>query len=291
MKVEVYTAPSRRQSAGKRTGLRHLGTGCLVLMTLLFIVTACGQKEQKQEPAVDAAPQENLEAKAMLQGVWMDSETEEVMLKAEGDTIYYADATNLPVYFRIMGDSLELGSNVYLITKLTEHNLWFKNYGGDEIRMVKRDKEDEDQPDFEEQATKVISSTEVVKVDSVVYYGGQRYHWYVAINPTRYRVIRSTYTPEGVAVDNVYYDNIIHVSVFKGNQRLYGQNFNKQAYAADVPADFLQQSILGNIRFSHVDSQGFHFDATICIPDGESCYMVETLISFNGQVSMKLLEN
>ena len=157
--------------------------------------------------------------------------------------------------------------------------------------MVKRDKEDEDQPDFVEQAPKVISSTEVVKVDSVVYYGGQRYHWYVAINPTRYRVIRSTYTPEGVAVDNVYYDNIIHVSVFKGNQRLYGQNFNKQAYAADVPADFLQQSILGNIRFSHVDSQGFHFDATICIPDGESCYMVETLISFNGQVSMKLLEN
>ena len=269
--------------------MKHLSLLSFLLATLLL--ASCRQGEEKRDDsAAPVGQQENREAKKLLQGTWMDSETGEVMLKADGDTIYFADATNQPAYFCIVGDSIKLGSNVYLVTKQTEHNFWFRNYAGDEVKMIKRDETDEDQPEFVDQAPQVISTTEVVKLDSVVMYGGQRYHWYIAINPTRYRVTRTSYTPEGVAVENVYYDNIIHVSVFKGNQRLYGRDFNKQAYATDVPDDFLQQSILGNIRFSHVDSQGFHFNATICIPDGESCYMVETLISFTGQLSLKLLE-
>ena len=286
MRNEAHTSADR-----KTVRMRWLALGAVCLMLhASCLLTSCKQQESPKAAPAPVVPQENIEAKQMLQGVWMDNVTEEVMLKAEGDTIFYADASNLPAYFRIMGDSLELGANVYFITKLTEHNLWFRNHAGDEVKLVKRDEDDEEQPHFVDQSPKVISSTEVIKLDSVVMYGGQRYHWYIAINPSRYRVMRTTYTPDGVAVENVYYDNIIHVSVFKGNQRLFGQNFNKQAYASDVPEDFLKQSILGNIRYSHVDSQGFHFDATICIPDGESCYLVETLISFNGKVSMKLLE-
>jgi hypothetical protein len=263
----------------------------LLSALLLLLLAACRQQQEKAiVTTADAVPQEDTLAKTQLQGTWMDNVTGEVMLKAEGDTIYYADATNLPTYFRIVGDSIELGNDVYQITKQTPHNFWFLNHAGDEIQLVKRDSADADQPDFVSQEPKVISTTEVVKIDSVVMYGGQRYHWYIAINPTRYRVLRTTYTPEGVAVQNVYYDNIIHVSVFKGNRRLFGRNFNKQAYAADVPQEFLDQSILGNIRYSHTDSQGFHFNATICIPDGDSCYLVETLISFDGQLSLKLLE-
>ena len=261
------------------------------LLLMMQLVACSGQQEKTPSDVVEPQPdQENAEAKSMLQGVWMDSVTGEVMLKAEGDTIYFADPTDMPSYFRIVGDSIELGGEVYYITKQTPHNFWFNNHAGDEIQLVKRDSTDSGQPEFVHQEPRVISSTEVVKLDSVVMYGGQRYHWYVAINPTRYRVLHTSYTPEGVAVENVYYDNIIHVSVFKGYQKLFGRDFNKQAYAADVPDDFLQQSILGNISFSHVDSQGFHFYATICIPDDESCYMVETLISFTGKLSLKLLE-
>jgi hypothetical protein len=93
-----------------------------------------------------------------------------------------------------------------------------------------------------------------------------------------------------VAVEKEFFDNIIHVSLFKLNQRLFTRDFNKQAYAENVPADFLSQSVLGNIRYSHVDARGFHFYATICIPDGEQCYMVETLVGFDGQLSLKLME-
>jgi hypothetical protein len=63
--------------------------------------------------------------------------------------------------------------------------------------------------------------SELQKTDSVVFYGGERYHWYIAINPTRYRVMKTTYTDDGMGVENVYYDNIIHVSLYKGAQKLY----------------------------------------------------------------------
>ncbi len=257
---------------------------------MLLLAWSCGQQQPK--PTTTAKVQENREAKAMLQGVWQDAETDEVLFMAEGDTVYFADPTSMPAYFRIVGDSIELGPNTYRISKQTAHNFWFKNHAGDEVRLVKRDEaeDSEQQPDLSDQEPQIISTTQVVNLDSVVMYGGQRYHWYVTVNPTRYRVTRTTYTPDGVAVENVYYDNIIHVSVFKGNQRLYSRDFNKKDFANNVPEDFLAQSILGNIRFDGVDAKGFHFNATVCIPDGESCYMVETLISLDGQLSMKLLE-
>jgi hypothetical protein len=261
--------------------------GRLFLVLSLF---SCGKKEQKVDAAVQNELQENCEAKAMLQGVWLDSETDEPFFKAEGDTIFFADATSMPAYFRIVGDSIEIGNSTYRVTLQTEHNFQFRNPGGDVVELMKRDEDDVEQPNFIGQPPQIISTTEVVNLDSVVMYGGQRYHWYVTVNPTRYRVMRTAYTPDGIAVEKVYYDNIIHVSVFHNNQRLFTRDFNKQAYAADVPDDFLQQSILGNIAFDEVDAQGFHFNATVCIPDGESCYMIETLVSFDGQLTMKLLE-
>lgn len=258
------------------------------LILLLFI--SCGQKEQPAPVAIAEPLQENAEAKAMLQGVWLDSETDEAVLKVEGDTVFFADATSQPAYFRIMGDSIELGPNTYLITKQTEHIFRFMNHAGDEVKLERPYEDDEEQPVFVSDEPKIITTTEVLNLDSVVYFDNQRYHWYITVNPTRYQVSRTTYTPDGVAVEKVYYDNIIHVSVFKMNQKLFSRDFKKQSYSDDVPEDFLAQSILGNIRYSHVDTRGFHFNATVCIPDGESCYLIETLISFDGKLSMNLME-
>ena len=36
---------------------------------------------------------ESREAKALLQGTWMDNETEDVLFRMKGDTVYYADST------------------------------------------------------------------------------------------------------------------------------------------------------------------------------------------------------
>lgn len=270
------------------TALRKLGAALLVLSTFSVFI-ACSQPSKPTD--TDPEPEgENLEAKQLLQGVWLDGETEEVLFKAEGDTIYFADNTSQPAYFRFMGDSIEWGPNTYLVTMQTEHIFRFCNLNGDEVQLVKGDSTNTFQAESISEEPRVITTTQVINTDSVVMYGGQRYHWYITVNPTRNRVTHTTYTADGVAVEKVYYDNIIHVSVFKGNQRLYTRDFNKRAYSDDVPEDFLEQSILGNIRFDHVDAQGFHFNATVCIPDGESCYMIETLISFDGQLTLNLIE-
>ena len=62
-------------------------------------------------------------------------------------------------------------------------------------------------------------------------------------------------------------------------------------YAKMVPETFLTESILSNIEFSRADANGFHFSATLCKPDGVSCYMVDIVIAKDGKMSMKLLEN
>ncbi len=270
--------------------LQKLATLSFVIYHLSFGL-ACSQAQQKGATATaDAAQQKDREAKTMMQGVWQDRETEQPVLKAVGDTIFFADDSSQPAYFCVVGDSLLLGDASYFITKLNEFNLCFQNATGEEVELTKHDETiDEPVADFSIDEPKVISTTEVVNVDSVVMYGGQRYHWYVTVNPTRNRVTRTTFNADGMAVEKVYFDNIIHVSVFKQGQRLFTRDFNKRAYAADVPDEFLQQAILGNIRYSHTDADGLHFEATVCLPDGESCYLIETLVGLNGQLSLKLM--
>lgn len=255
----------------------------LFLSTAFLFLLSCG----KSVPSVRS---ENREAKVLLQGIWVDEETEEVSFRAEGDTIFYPDSTNMPATFCIVGDSLLLGNSSYSIVRQTEHLFWFQNQNGDTVKLYKSEDPIHEQGFVSEKPAAIVMTNEVVKHDSVVLYNGERYHWYIDINPTKYKVVKTSYNDDGVSVDNVYYDNIIHVSLFQGARKLYSANMHKQQYGQYVPKEFLEQAILGNMQFDHVDAQGFHFAATLCIPDGASCYMVSTDISFKGELSMKLLE-
>jgi hypothetical protein len=233
---------------------------------------------------------ENKEAKAMLQGIWIDAESGDVSFRVDGDTIFYADSTSMPAYFRILGDSLVLGSGTsYAVAKQSPHLFWFVNANGDVVKLEKSD-DPVDATEFTHDTPSVLSYTYQVKTDSVVMYNGNRYHWYIAINPTKYKVVKMNYSSEGVGVENIYYDNIIHISLYHGATCLYSHDFNKQMYAASVPEEFLRQAILGNMQYDNVDSRGVHFNATLCIPDEASCYLVETLISLDGKMTMQLLE-
>ena len=259
-----------------------------ILITGLMVLGSC--RETAGPASVEQLEkEESSTAKALLQGIWLDSETETVVFKAEGDTIYYPDSTSQPAYFRIVDDSIQLGNNSYLITKQSEHVFCFQEHTGD-VRKLVKGSEDDLQYAFEKKQPEILTVTEVVKTDSVVYFNNERYHWYIAVNPTRYRVVTTSYNSEGMEVENVYYDNIIHISLFKGAKQLFSRDFNKAKFEGEVPEDFLAKSILGNMRFERLDAQGFHFNATICIPDGASCYLVETLIDFNGEVTMKVQE-
>jgi hypothetical protein len=224
----------------------------------------------------------------MLQGVWVDEESGDVSFRVSGDTLYFADTTSMPTYFRIYKDSLYLASGTaYSIVKHTEHLFWFNNQNGD---LLKLQKSDDDDADIEATAPSVLTYTHQVKIDSVAAYNGNRYHWYIAINPTKYKVTKRTFNEDGLEVENVYYDNIMHISVFQGARQIYSSDFRKQQYQGLVPAAFLEDAILANMVFSHIDAAGLHFNATLCIPDGATCYMVESTISYTGVLSMQLVE-
>ena len=255
---------------------------------VLSTIFACGRKSDNTTSA--PVVHEDREAKALLQGIWIDDETEEVVFRAVGDTIFYPDSTSQPAYFRISRDTLDLSGLHYAIERQSANLFWFKNSNGDVIKLTKSE-DSLYQKIFVQQQPKVLTYKEVVNRDSVVMYNGERYHWYVTINPTRFKVVAKTYNDDGVGVDNVYYDNIIHLSLFQGAKRLYSSDFRKQMYAKMVPETFLTESILSNIEFSRADANGFHFSATLCKPDGVSCYMVDIVIAKDGKMSMKLLEN
>lgn len=261
---------------------------CLFLTVCIVFLSVAGCKESAS-PVRKIV--ENREAKAMLQGIWVDSETENAVFKVEGDTIFYPDTVSQPAVCAVMEDTLCIGRNVakYPVVKLTRNVFWFKDHNDDVVKLVKS-ADSELEAAFQRKRKSIASEPKKLKSDTVVIYNNERYHCYIAVNPTTYKVVKTSYTDNGMKVGTVYYDNIIHVSVFQGAKRLYSRDFNKRMCSRFVPASFLSQAILSNMEFSHVDSKGFHFNTIVCIPDGASCYMLDTVIGFEGQMSMELIE-
>jgi hypothetical protein len=260
----------------------------LLLTALTVLLIACGSKQNPTEKTVEL--QEDKQAKALLQGVWIESETEEVSFRAKSDTIYYPDSTSQPAYFRIINDSLFVSGRSYMIEKQSEHIFNFRNQNGELVQLVKSEDPIYMQA-FQQRKPHVLTYTSVVNRDSVVLLEGERYHWYITINPTKYKVVSTSYNDEGVGVENAYYDNIIHISLFQGAHRLFSSDFKKQMFSKMIPGQFLEQSILSNIEYDHADARGFHFNATLCKPDGVSCYVVAIVIDKNGKHSMSLQES
>lgn len=258
-----------------------------IIILLALALYSCGNRSAS---VAGSEQGEDRDSKNMLQGFWVDDETEDMAVLVKGDSIFYSDSTSMPSYFRIVGDSLVLASGAtYLIDRISENLFWFHNQNGDLVKYRRSSNPDQDTT-WVHDTPHIMTYTHQVKTDSVVLFGGDRYHWYIAINPTKYKVVKHTYSDAGVEVDNVYYDNIMHISVYKGAQKLYSSDFRKSQFSKYVPADFLEQAVLGNMEFSSIDAAGLHFNATLCIPDGASCYLVETLISYKGQMTMKTIE-
>lgn len=255
------------------------------LLLLLAITVSCGQKQGSAEQQ-----KESTTAKSLLQGVWSDEESEMLVFKMKGDSVYYPDSTSMPAYFKVIGDTLYIGSSArYHIEKHTEHLLWFTSNDGELVKLVKNN-EDDDDAAFSKNKTKILSLTDVLKKDTVVSYEGERYHIYIAVNPTKYKVMRQTVNEDGLEVENIYYDNIIHLSIFKGSQQLFSRDFRKQLYEQRLPAQFYGQAVLNNMEYEKIDDKGFHINVSLCSPGDAICYLLEHVITFDGKVSTQVLE-
>lgn len=231
---------------------------------------------------------ENLEAKKMLQGIWLDDEIGEVVLKVSGDTIVYADSTMSPVSFKVIGDSLVLKSfseSRYSITKQTANIFQFKNHNGDVVKLIKST-DPNDKYVFQQRKPAPLNQNQLIKRDTVVFEGNHKYHVYVQVNPSTYKVISTSYNDDGVQVDNVYYDNIINVCIYDGGKRIYSRDIYKQDLKSYVPSEFLRSSVLSDITLDKVTSEGVELLALVCTPDSPLYYVVRMKISQGGTLKM-----
>ena len=175
----------------------------------------------------------------------------------------------------------------YQIVKQSAHLFQFKNQNGETVRLVKSD-DPTDKIEFMGKRPVALNQNKLIKRDSIIMYNGERYHTYIQVNPTTYKVVKSAYNDEGVEVDNVYYDNIIHISVFQGARQLFSRDFRKKDFSGKIPSAYLRQSILSDILFDRIDAAGLHFISEIAIPDSPSSYQVDILISFDGKMTKKV---
>ena len=75
-----------------------------VSLMAIFFAACSGNKS----PHSLQQEKEDLSAKGLLQGIWLDDETESPLMRVEGDTIYYADVQSTPIAFKIIRDTLYL---------------------------------------------------------------------------------------------------------------------------------------------------------------------------------------
>ena len=251
------------------------------LLTVLLI--ACNNTKKQNSFELS----ENTQAKELMQGIWIDDESDNPLLLVKGDTIYYSDPQSTPVYFKIMKDTLYTFGNElarYQINKQTEYSFSFHSLSDNIVRLHKSE-DPNDSLAFSGKPVEVIPTyTEVTQKDSVVFYNGIRYRAYVHINPSQIKVIKTTYSEDGISMDNVYYDNIMHICIYEGKKCLFSSNITKQMLENVIPAGFLQQSILSEMSFKNVDRTGFHYQATVCMPETSVCNVADLSVSFDGEL-------
>lgn len=250
----------------------------------IFFAACSGNKNpQSSEPET-----EDLSAKELLQGIWLDDETESPLMRVDGDTIYYSDAQSAPIAFKIIKDTLYTYGNdttSYKIDKQGEHIFWFHAITDNMIRLHKSE-DPNDSLSFVRREVVIPTYTEVTKRDSVVTFNGTRYRAYVYINPSNMKVIKTTYSEDGISMDNVYYDNVMHICVYEGKKSLFASDLTKQMFSNVVPEDFLSQGILSDTKFVNVDRNGFHYQAVIAIPESSIYCIADITVGFDGNLTI-----
>ena len=259
----------------------------LIFGFLFLFLISCTEMSQdiKKEDGVT-----NPKVKSQLQGVWLDKNTESPVLKFEGDSLLYASKSDVPMSYLMTNDTLfvrGVRTVAYRVLEQTEHTLSVQTPMGDEVSMYK---DEQGAITIEQPKSSLVKSEQrVSKKDKIVMVGRNRYRGYVTINPTTIKVVRPGVTEDGFSVDNVYYDNIIHICVYEGKKELCGKDIKRSIFKEIIPSDFLAVSILEDMTFLGVQDNRFLFRAVLCVPDGP-CYYAHVLIDKENKIETILIE-
>lgn len=267
--------------------MTKLAAYILSVLSLSLLVCGCNSSSKH-----DNVPKEDKRAKSMLEGIWADADVGNVVFMVKGDTVYYPDSTLQPVEFRIIQDTMFLlGNNMskYPIIRQSENLFEFKNQNNDIVKLS-RSEDSNDSLFFFRRPTVILNQGKIIKRDTIVRYEDKQYHCYVQVNPTTYKVFRSYYNSEGMEIENVYYDNIIHVSNFAGRNKIFSKDFRKNDFVNSVPKNMLKQCILSDIKLVGVDERGFKYQTQLAIPDSPSSFIVDLYISYAGKINMAVAQ-
>ena len=257
-----------------------------VLICISLMSSCSGQPQKKEE-----MEKEDLIAKEWLQGTWIDDMTETPLFTAKGDTIYYIDEPAAPVAFKIIEDTLKTyGRKVsnYHIKKQGKSFIWIQSFMGDILQLSKAENSQDSL--WIPRQTPKEKTDNVISKDNVVHYNNQRFRGYVYINPTNIKVHQPEITEEGLEIENIYYDNIIHICVYEGKNKLFGRDMKKQDFESLIPAEYYQRAILSDMEFEGVNAKGYQYQATLCIPNSASCYLVNISITKDGDITYELVQ-
>lgn len=260
---------------------------CILLGSICVLLSCKPKNEDK--PITQSGVVEDKEAKANLQGIWVDDEGECVQFRAVGDSIYYPEQESQPLYFKIVDNRLIiLGVDTisYHIDRLDNDAFWFRSIT-DEIIKLHRSQYALDSLEFNNVLRQPVALyDEVVKKDSVVVYDGHRYRGYVYINPSTMKVQKTSYNENGMKIERAFYDNVIHICVYEGKKSLYARDFVKKDFSSVVDTEFLNSAVLSDMNFIGAEKDGFWYEVSLCIPDEASCYQLYIQISYDGDYTL-----
>lgn len=258
----------------------------VVLCLLALLLTACTQRSGHT-----TEERQDREAKRLLQGVWRNADGDADAFLVRGDSLYFADDSSQPMRVWIYQDSLYIqGAKLrrYLITKQAEHLLKYVNANGEEVKLTKDGDQTATQPFLQTRAY-AMNFTRVTDADTTATLDGSTaLRCTIHTEPTSDRVNKSIYNDLGMEVDNTYLDNAATVTISAGGQELFRHSFRKAEFSSFVPHDFLATAILRSVDYSRRDQHAVYVDASIGIPDAETCYVVELRIDQNGHLTKRL---
>lgn len=256
-----------------------------IILLLLLVAVSCGR--QGGVSGVDA--DEDTVAKRLLQGIWIDSDEESPLFQMVGDSVFYPDTAAIPTYFKVVADTFYLlGSTpqTYPIKQQTKHTFVIQGPNGDLLKL-RKSTEPFDSVYFVHANPVPLNQRQLIRHDTIVNYDSNRYHLYVQVNPTTYRVVNPSLGDGGIAVDNIYYDNILNITIFESARKSFSSNFYKDTFAKLVPEDYLKKSVLSDIVYEKTDAGGFHFTAYLGIPTSSINYTASILITHKGEIEIK----
>lgn len=265
-----------------------------LIITLLLMLAACNSNTG---PAAPQADEEDTQAKQLLQGIWVNEDDENPLFYMQGDSVYFPDNAGEPQHFAVITDTLIIyGTNhtKYPIERLADHLFIFRNQTGETIRLVKIDDGSYDSffmtsSSRTTETTAELNQRRTLRTDTVVMAGDERYHCYLQVNPTTYKVYKSVYNDEGVEMENIYYDNTIYLAIFSGAQKLYSHEFTKADFAGHISEDILRQTILNDISIDKVAPTQISYRAQLALPDTPTSYILQVVVTLSPTPAMTIV--